>query len=199
MEHNRRWTWLLTAVLLTVALVLSVGTAFGRYRSEIFGNLNFQVKAMEQLTFQTQQWAQAEDGSYTLTFTMAEAAENCRMYMAVSEGVTAPESLTVTLTVPPAPAEDGQQTEAEDQTAAEPETQTPGEPIVLTATMQQITAGSSLYGLFGSGYVFRFADVETGEELFLDLTTDFTYTLTINGLQIAAEQTSLLRLFVEYA
>lgn len=198
MKNNRRLMWLLTVIVLMAALTLSVGTAYARYRTEILGDLAFQVKPLEQLTFASQQWEQSEDGSHVLTFTMAEAAQSCRMYLAVSEGITVPASLTVTLTMPP---EEGQQTQTQTETQppAGTEPETPAEPIVLTAVMEQITEGSSLYALFGSGYVFRFCNAETGEEMFLDLTTDFTYTLTVSGLQSAAAQTSLLRLFVEYA
>lgn len=198
MKNNRRITWLLTVIVLTAALVLSVGTAYARYKSELSGDLAFQVKPMEQLSFQTQQWTQGEDGSHILTFSMAESGEKCRMYLAVSEGITAPESLAVTLTLPPEETETLPEEGLEAQTETE-EQETPNAPIVLTATMQQITEGSSLYALFGSGYVFRFFHEETGEEIFLNLIADFSYTLTVSGLQSAAAQTSLLRLFVEYA
>lgn len=197
MKNNR--IWLISILFLTAAMVLSVGTAYARYREEITGDQAFQVKPLEQLTFATQQWEQNDQGDYILTFTMAESEEDCRMYLAVSEGVTVPEGLTVTLTLP---AEETTQI-LEDGTVAT----VVNDPVVLTAEVQQITEGSSLYSLFGSGYVFRFYDrvndpetgEETLEELLLDFEKEVTYTLTVKGLSKATEQTSLLRLFVEYA
>lgn len=197
MRDKRRLTWLLTAFLLMISLLLAVGITFGRYRTEIFGNLIFQVKPLKQLAFQSQQWAQAEDGSYTLTFTMAEANENCRIYLAVSEGITAPDALQVTLTLPVVTTEEN--LEAQEEAGDSSETPEEVLPVVLTATMEQITEGTALYGTFGSGYVFRFYDAETGEQITLDLVAGSAYVLTVTGLQSAAEQTSLLRLFVEYA
>ncbi len=192
MKNNR--IWLIVILLLGAAIGLSIGTAYGRYREEITGDQSFQVKPLEQLTFATQQWQQNDAGDYVLTFTMAEAAEICRMYLAVSEGVTAPEQLQVTLILPAK-----ESTEASEDGTESTVTQ---EPVVLTATARQITQASSLYSLFGSGYVFRFydgtEDAEAGEEIILNLLTETTYTLTISGLSTAAEQTSLLRLFIDY-
>lgn len=207
MRDKRRLTWLFAACVLMISLFLAVGITFGRYRSEILGNLIFQVKPMKQLTFQSQKWLQAEDGSYALTFTMAEEADNCRMYLAVSEGITAPDALQVTLTLPIVeagedPAEEEQTEEnLEAQEGTGDSSETPEEvlPVVLTATMEKITEGTALYATFGSGYVFRFYDAETGNEITLDLVAESAYVLTVTGLQSAAEQTSLLRLFVEYA
>lgn len=175
----------LAVFLLIAALVLSMGVAYARYQEESGGDLFFQVKPLEELSIATQEWTQVGD-AYMLTFSMSQEEENCRIFLAVSDGVALPENLEVVLTM------------------SNPESI---EPLTYTATVEAISESSALHSVFGSGYVFRFremlTDAETGEEtpgeeLIFDLTTEI-YTLTVRGLDSAAAETSLLRLFVEYA
>ena len=170
--RNKR-IWLLTAILVTAALVLSVGSAFARYREEFSGDFPFRAKPLNALTFAQDAWKQTENGC-TLTFSMNQDEPRCRCFLAVSAGISKPEQLTVTLTLP------GE------------------EPLILLATAEPIPEVSGLSALFGSGYVFRFLDEQTQQELTLELKAETAYTLTVQGLESAAQQTSLLRLFVEY-
>lgn len=170
--RNKR-IWLLVAILVTAALVLSVGSAFARYREEFSGDFLFQAKPLNSLAFVQEEWKQTENG-YTLTFRLNQDEPRCRCFLAVSEGISKPEQMTVTLTLP------------ED------------EPVILLATAEQIPEVSGLSALFGSGSVFRFLDEQTQQELTLELKAETEYTLTVQGLEAAAQQTSLLRLFVEY-
>lgn len=181
MKSKKNWTVALGALALAAALL--VGITYARYREELVGDQAFQVKPAQQLSFASQQWQEDEDGNWTLTFSLEQSVENCRAYLAVSEGITQPETLQITLTLP------GEQTG-----------ELTREPVTLTATGQAITPGSSLYSVFGAGFVFRFygAEEQAGEEMTLDLEKDESYTLTVSGLSAAAEQTSLLRLFVDY-
>jgi hypothetical protein len=171
MRRNHRIPLLLTALLLIAVVALSLGV-YARYREEISGDPAFQVKPMAQLRIAQQKWQQAEDAA-VLTFSMEQAAQT-HVYLAMSEGVTAPGNVEVLLTLPGV------------------------EPVTLLATGSEIPEVSGLKALFGSGYVFRFLDPETGEEQILELPTE-ECVLTVRGLDAATEQTSLLRLFVEYA
>lgn len=188
MKNKTNYVWILVLVVLLTAAMLAVGVAYGRYRTDITGDLIFQAKPWDGIAFSAQQWSQKE-GDAVLTFSMAEDVTQCRVFLAMSEGVTDPASVEVTLTIPLDSYED-----------EEGKTVTP-EPLVLTAAGEPITEDSSLYALFGSGYVFRFMEeveeTEAAVELILDLETDKSYVLTVSGLDAAAEQTSLLRLFVE--
>lgn len=193
-------------VLVAAALVLSIGTAYARYREEIIQNLNFQVRPIESLQLSDQTWTQGEDGSYVLTFTMTEAVEDCRVYLAVSKGVTQPDALTVTLQLPPDPNAAETDGPTETTVPTDPET---GETIAaepqfesLTATVEEIPNISALGALFGSGYVYRFLDGDTETENRSEIIFDLAageYVLTVSGLENAANTTSLLRLFIEYA
>lgn len=197
----------LTCLVVAAALLLSVGTAYARYREEIVQNLNFQVRPMESLNLSNQTWTEGEDGSYVLTFTMTEAVEDCRIYLAVSTGVTQPDKLTVTLQLP----QDPNATEPSESTEA---TTLPTDPITgetvavevpfdgLIATAEEIPSISALSALFGSGYVYRFLDGEAEDEIREEIIFDLAageYVLTVSGLEDAANTTSLLRLFIEYA
>lgn len=167
---NNRKKWTLTAVILVTVCILTVGVAYARYQTELQNTLKFQTR--NTLSVAQQQWQQL-DGAYVLTFTMAQKSENSRIYLAASEGITAPENMQVILTLP-------------------------GEDAVqLQATAEPIIENSILATVFGTGYVFRFLDTE-GNELTFDMTTA-EYTLTVAGLDSAAEHASLLRLFVEQA
>lgn len=171
MRNRKVLSLLLAALLLVAAGGLAIGTAYARYREVLTGDPAFQVNPTDQLTIADQQWQQVED-NYVLTFTMEKTSPGCRVFLAMSEGVHTPETLTVTLTLPGV------------------------EPAVLQATAATIPEGTPLYKMFGPGSVFRFADADTGEEALLDLTTQ-PYTVTVQGLGEAAQQASLLRLFVE--
>lgn len=177
-KRNRRFL-VLVCVLLAAVLVLSFGNAFGRYLEALTGDQPFQVKPANALKI-TQQWKQVDD-AYVLTFTAGEHAGNCRVYLAVSQGVTAADLLEISL--------------------AEPISMETGGvaplPVILSATAQPITEGSAIYALFGSGTAFLFVDAETGKEKAFDLSRG-AYTVTVRGLDSAAELTSLLRLFVEH-
>ncbi|MBQ4333674.1 MAG: hypothetical protein IJC33_07845 [Clostridia bacterium] len=171
MRNKKRISLLLAVLLLVAAGALVIGPAYARYREVLTGDPAFQVNPAEQLAIADQQWQQVED-TYVLTFTMEKTSPDCRVFLAMSEGVHAPEAVTVTLTLPGA------------------------EPVDLQATAATIPAGTPLYRLFGPGSVFRFVDADTGEEAVLDLATQ-PYTVTVHGLSQAAQQASLLRLFVE--
>jgi len=177
-KRNRRFL-ALACVILTAALLLSFGNTFGRYLETLTGDQAFQVKPINALGI-TQRWKQVDD-TYVLTFTAGEHAGNCRVYLAASQGVTAAGSLEVSL-IEPIPVETGGVAPL---------------PATLPATAQPITEGAAIYALFGSGTAFRFVDAETGEEKSFDLSRG-AYTLTVRGLDSAAELTSLLRLFVEH-
>ena len=183
MKNKSQVTWLLAIVLLLSTAALAIGVAYGRYRTDITGDLIFQAKPWDGISFSTQQWSQVEEDA-VLTFSMAEDVTQCRVFLAMSEGVTDAASVTVTLTIPQDPYED------ENGEMVSPE------PLILTAVGEPITQESSLYALFGSGYSFRFLDEDA--EMILDLESDKSYVLTVSGLDAAAEQTSLLRLFVEH-
>lgn len=180
MKRNRLWKVTLGALI--AAVLLSVGSAYARYHEELVGDQSFQVKPAEQMAFASEQWQTDEDGNRVLTFSMANTVENGRVYLAVSQGVTAPETLQVALTLP---VEDGTEAEA----------------VTLRAKGQKITPETSLYSVFGPGYVFRFYDTaeqQDSVEKALDLKREAVYTLTVSGLASATEQASLLRLFVDY-
>ena len=171
---NRRGTVLWAALLvLAIVVVLFSGTAYARYRAELTGNMQFQAKPLEQIHMAGQTWKSTKDVC-VLTFSLKEDAGTCRVYLAVSQGVTAPEALQVTLTVP------GE------------------EPVTVVGAQTPIAEGSALGAQFGPGTVFRFPGETDGGELQLELTADTQYTVTVRGLPSAAEQASLLRLFVEH-
>jgi len=172
---NRRGKVLL-AVLLILAggIALFSGTAYGRYQAELVADLLFQAKPLDQISIAQQTWTPQEDGCI-LTFTLEKDAGPCRVFLAVSEGVTSPEVLEVILTVP-------------------------GDtPVVVEGLREPIAENSAMDALFGPGFVFRFPGEEEGEELQVELSAGVQYTLTVRGLPSAAEQTSLLRLFIERA
>ena len=172
------------AVLVATAVILGCTGVFARYLEMLTGDQAFTAKPLDALEI-NQQWVQVDD-TYVLTFTAGQQAKNCRVYLAASEGVTNAESLQVELTV-----------SADAQTLPDAEQETPAEPQILQATPAAITEGSAIYNLFGPGTVFRFQDAETQEERTFDLSEN-TYTITVRGLESAAELSSLLRLFVEF-
>ena len=171
---NRRLIYWLTAFLLLVALVLSVSVAYARYREELIGDFGIQAKPLEPVSFTKETWTRTED-SLELAFSVGQVESGFRIYLAMSEGFTDMEKVSVSLAIP---------NEAMTQ---------------LPATGEKIQPASGIYHLFGDGHVFRFLDVQTGQELFVELQPDVTYVLTISGLEDAAEHTGLVRLFVEYA
>lgn len=187
---RNRVAYLLSGLCLVITAVLIFGISYARYQESISGDQGFLARPLEQLTFSTQKWEQNGEGEYVLKFSLQETAESCRMYLATSEGIKMPENLDVTLTLPATLT-----TETLDDGT---EITLFHEPVVMVAVAQQITESSPIYSLFGPGYVFCFSNDETGEENILTLETGKTYVLTIGGVQQAAEQASLLRLFVEH-
>lgn len=162
---RKRLLWITAIALMVLAVTVSAGVAYARYMDRVNKDFSLTVKPQPELALASQVWTQDGD-DYVLEFQMAAAAENCRVFLAVSEGVTAPETLQVSLKMP-----DGSTT--------------------IFAVGTEILEISSLYNTFGGGYVFHFPDV-------LDLTTA-PYTLRVEGLTSAAQEASLLRLFIEYA
>ena len=172
-KRNRR-VLVLVCMLLAATLVLCCAPTFARYLEMITGDQAFQVKAMNPLEI-TQQWTPVENG-YTLTFTAKKQAKNCRVFLAVSQGVTDADLLEVSLADPLPPEGEG----------AAP----------LPAVAAPIAADTPVYTLFGPGTIFRFMDADTGLEKTFDLSQG-SYTLFVRGLDAAAQQTSLIRFFVE--
>lgn len=158
----------LPLIFLTLVLMLTAGVAYARYVAVLNGDQGFQVKPSGTLIDQ-HRWQKNGD-TYVLTFTAGDAADACRVYLAVSEGVRGADQLRVSLMVP--------------------------EKEAAVASISPILESSSMYTHFGPGNTFHFYDEETGEELVLALSGK-TCTLTVEGLESAAELTSLLRLFVE--
>ena len=169
-------------ILIVAAVALGFSGAFARYLEMLTGDQAFSAKPLDALEI-TQQWVKVDD-AYVLTFTGGEQAKNCRIYLAVSEGITNADSLQVELQLPAAETTDPEQPES-------PQVQT------LTAVASPIEEGSSIYNLFGSGTVFQYLDAQTQEEWVFDLSQD-PYVITVRGLDSAAELTSLIRLFVEF-
>lgn len=173
MESKKRTPLLFSILLVGIAVLFPLGMVYARYQASFADAFAFQAKPARALSLAQQQWQQTDD-AHILTFSLQYAAEDCRVYLAATQGVTVPEALSINLTLP-------------------------GDtPQTLTATASPIAEGSALYTLFGAGHVFRFIDDETGKDTVLDLTTE-PCTLTVQGLESAAQVTSLLRLFIEYA
>ena len=166
---SRKLSRALVGSLLAVVMVVTAVAVSARYLDTIQDSFAIGVKPYHGVAFQQQSWQQNEDDC-TFSFQLAQPASNCRIYLAASAGVVQADSLTVALLLP-------------DET-------------VLQAQAEQITEDSDLYRMFGAGYVFRFRDAQTGEELQMDLSTE-AYDLRVSGMDGAATQTSLLRVFVE--
>lgn len=171
MKQKRR-LWALAAAIMAIVVVLSAGVAYARYMDKTSGSLSFRIKGLPELEMAQQEWKQVGEQTYALTFRMKNAAENCVIFLAMSEGISAPEQIQVYLTLPGG--------------------------VTLQATGEAIFPESNLYSAFGGGYVFRFLDGASGQERILDLTTQ-EYVLNVVGLASAAEEISLLRVFIEYA
>lgn len=175
----------LAAVLLAVSAFLAFSPAFARYRAELIEDLTFQAKPPQKLSFAESQWTIEED-ICSLTFSMEQDVERCRIFLAVSEGVTDPESLQVSLNAP-------------------------GEVyFTVEGTCEQIPEVSDLEKVFGPGYVYYFyvtpeetdesaeaEEPEDPEEWIFSAQAGETFTLSVIGLESAAEATTLMRLFVE--
>ncbi len=191
MGNKRRVFVLMAAViLLTAAVTLAVSPAMARYRAELTGDMAFQADAPDKLQFSASDWSVTAN-TCTLTFSMAQDVEKCKIYLAVSEGIIDPENLQVSL-------------------------QLPGEENVkLEGTCQQIPEVSGLAKRFGKGYVYCFyveqedpetppasaepEEPEEPEEWIFSPKADERFTLTVTGLRSAAEAATLMRLFVEQA
>ena len=169
---TRKKVFVALAVAFAAVMLFAV-TAYARYMDQTGAGLSFQVKGLPELEMATQTWEKVGENTYTLIFTMENDADSCVLFLAVSQGVSVPEQIQVYLSL------------ENDQ--------------ILRATGTQIQPNSDLANVFGEGYVFRFLDAETGEECILDLEAGREYALNVVGLDSAAEQTSLLRVFIEYA
>lgn len=188
MGNKRRvFVLLAAAILLTATVVVAVSPAMARYRAELMGDMIFQADAPDKLQFSANNWSVTAN-TCTLTFSMAQDVEKCKIYLAVSEGVVVPETLQVSLQVP------GE------------------EPVKLEGTCQPIPEVSGLAKRFGKGYVYCFyveqeepvippasAEPEEPEEWIFSPKAEETFTLTVTGLRSAAEAATLMRLFVEQA
>ena len=172
--NNIRRKLLLTVAILALAATMMLGISFARYQMQISGTVNLQAANYVPLTLVTEGW-QKVDNQDVLNFSIAESAQTCRIYLAASEGISAPENMQVTLTLP------GK------------------EPQIFTATVEKISSQSVLGTFFGEGYVYVFLDETTGQELSFDLTAEKEYSLTITQTDGAASQPAMLRLFVEQA
>ena len=87
-------------ILIVAAVALGFSGAFARYLEMLTGDQAFSAKPLDALEI-TQQWVKVDD-AYVLTFTGGEQAKNCRIYLAVSEGITNADSLQVELQLPAA-------------------------------------------------------------------------------------------------
>ena len=167
--ENRKCSRVVIVSLIIVLIVATAGLVSGRYMETIQDYFAIGVKPYYGVTFAQQSWQQTEDGC-TFSFQLAQSVTDCRIYMAVSEGVVKANLLEIQLVMPDA--------------------------TVLQAKTEKIAENSELYRVFGAGYVFRFVDAQTGDELHMDLSTE-TYLLHVSGMDGATAQTSLLRVFVE--
>lgn len=160
-------------LVLVVLVIVYAGVAYARYLETLVFNQEFVAKPLEQVAFGSSQW-QVNDRESVLEFTMSEELEACRIYIAVSQGVSNPEALEISLSKPG---------ETEDNT--------------YIAVPEPIDKRTSLYKIFGEGYVFRFYDAETGEEIEWEFNPHDTYTISLSQLDDATEYPSLIRVFVE--
>ena len=176
MRNKRIVAMTIVAVLLLVAAVsVAVSPVAARYRSELANDIIFQGMPADPLKFDISNWSM-EAGECHFTFSLDRDLEKCRIYLVISEGVTAPDSIEVALIQP--------------DDSLEP----------IKAVYKQIPEVSELTKRFGSGHFYYFcSNEETEEESVFSLKADQNFTLTVTGLNEAAEMTSLVRLFVERA
>lgn len=188
MRNKKIIVLLLVAILLMASAALMFTPATARYRAELLEDLIFRAKPLDKLCFSASNWVVVEAGG-TLTFSMIKDVEKCRVYLAVSEGIAAPENLQVFLMLP-------------------------GETsVVLEATCRPIPEASELGRRFGLGYVYYFyiesefpegtglpeatEGSEEREEWVFSPKANERFTLMVIGLESAAQEVSLMRLFVE--
>ena len=191
MRNKKSLFALLAAVLLMATVFMAFSPAIARYREELIADLLFQAEPVEKLDFLTSQWTMEED-TCTLTFSLNQDVEKCRIFLTVSEGVTNTEPLQVSLNAP-------------------------GEPYVMVeGTCEQIPEVSSLEKLVGPGNVYYFyvspeeseeteeasqpgeaEESEDLEEWIFSPKAGQTFVLTVTGLESAAEAATLVRLFAE--
>jgi len=154
----------LVLLLCSAALVLSTGTAFARYRSELEKGVTFEVREMEQIHL----GSTTNDEAGNLVFSTAspkwiKGQENVQMDLAVANG-TAPQEheysqrdqqicLQLIGSVGLWDGEDAAKIVL---------TQKDGQTFQATAT--PITKDTALYHTHGAGWIYTFQDAE-GEEL----------------------------------
>lgn len=163
----------IASIFVLVLMVVYAGVAYARYQETLVFDQGFVAKPLEQVAFGSCQW-QVNDRESVLEFTMSEDLEDCKIYIAVSQGVSNPEALEISLS---RPGETGDN--------------------IYVAIPEPIDKGTSLCNTFGEGYVFRFYDVETGDEIEWEFNSHETYSLYVSQLDDATEYPSLIRVFVE--
>lgn len=177
-------TWL-TALLCLVACVgLSVGVAYGRYRTQTAPqDLILESRALEAVQFggsisdnalspMPTQWESGEDGAHTLSFLIAngqktnkasETSIDVGLRVTASVGIGAPENVKLALTV--------------------------GETRYL-GVAEEIPENGRLYDAFGAGWVYRFYREKDSEgEITYDERDEFQCTLV--GGQLSTVNVSL--------
>lgn len=179
---SRYWIWLV-ALCLCACMVLGVGVSYARYRTDFLTesykfsagaaeNILMHGEVTEELTSAVLQgqWPEVPAGWTQLEQSQTEGTQpEAELKFSVSNGesganyakrdqavsiqlvagltIEAPEKLTVTMTAP----------------GAEENSET----MRYTAVPEPILEGSFLYDTYGSGWVYRFYDAETGEQLTL--------------------------------
>ncbi len=161
-------------VVMVLALVLTISAtiAYARYREELEADQGFAARPLELVKLDAGQW-QYVDGKFTMEFTVEKTVEACRVYVAVSQGMSAPDEVKIELTTP---------------------TQ---EILDYTVLYEEIYRGTTLYGIFGPGHVYRFTNGTTDQELNFSLIAGEQYTISVEGLDAATQEDCLLRVFVE--
>ena len=166
---NRKWPGAVIVGILVVVMITTAGLVSARYMESIQDFFGISIKPYHGVSFQHQEWQQQDDGCI-FSFQLAQSTRDCRVYLAVSEGVAKAELLDIRLML--------------------------SDNTILQAQAEKIAEDSQLHRVFGAGYVFRFRDAQTGEEILMDFSTE-VQTLHISGIDGATVQTSLLRVFVE--
>lgn len=167
--NSARWGKLgLSAVLLTACLLLAVGTAWGRYRTDFRADLEFRPRVPSQVYL----WgAKDTDGNYTqlpgtwaLSATAAQGKElaflvtNGKPQDGETQAAFAQEDLTLTLRLT---ATEGVGDAGNIKLFLRIGDE---ESAVYAAAAERIQEGTALYSQFGDGWIYRFFDTD-GQEL----------------------------------
>lgn len=193
-----RYRLYLAAILFAACVVLLVGSAWARYKTDITQSAAYALKDAAavrlwsvteagSLSTRAPSWTDIGDGGKSLTFGISNgdedsyASETQRVYirLCASVGIGYDENMLVELYVP------------------DPAT---GETVVYTAFAKRIQPNAPLYHMFGEGWMFCFAD-EDGEEPCWALQggqlSAMTAEIVISDMEIS--DTTLLQLQVEGA